>query len=256
MELIAIPAFEDNYIWMIQHGQEALVVDPGEAAPVNQALRSRSVSLKAILVTHHHADHIGGVDELMSQHSVKTFAPGLDKYSFAHTELWGDEAFEACGLRIQVLTCPGHTLGHIAFLVRPLNAAAILFCGDTLFSAGCGRLFEGSPEQMTHSLDAFAALPDDTRVCCAHEYTLSNLRFARAVEPDHLALRAHESHCEGLRQRGLPTLPSSISIEKQINPFLRLREPTVIQAAQRHDPHASQPAHVLATLREWKNRFK
>ena len=256
MELIAIPAFEDNYIWMIQHGQEALVVDPGEAAPVMEALRSRSVSLTAILVTHHHVDHVGGVNELLSHFQAHVWAPGLDQYDFPHTELWGGEHFELWGCRFEVMACPGHTAGHIAYHCHPEQQAPILFCGDTLFSAGCGRLFEGTPEQMTHSLDAFAQLPNDARVCCAHEYTLSNLRFAQAVEPHNEAIAAHLQHCQQLRQQGLATLPSSLEVEQRINPFLRVREPEVIQAAQRHQPHASHPAEVLAVLREWKNRFK
>lgn len=256
MELIAIPAFEDNYIWMIQHGQEALVVDPGEASPVIQALRSRSVSLSAILVTHHHADHMGGVSELLAHGPARVWAPGLDAYDFPHTQLWGGEQLEFWGCAFDVMACPGHTAGHIAYFARPAHQAPILFCGDTLFSAGCGRLFEGTPEQMTHSLEAFAQLPSESRVCCAHEYTLGNLRFAQAVEPHNPQVGAHLKRCEALRSQGLPTLPSSIEVERQINPFLRVREPEVIQAAQLHQPHASHPAEVLAVLREWKNRFK
>jgi len=155
-----------------------------------------------------------------------------------------------------VIDVPGHTAGHIAFYCPDVDGAPALFCGDTLFSGGCGRLFEGTPAQMLASLDRLAALPGHTRVCCAHEYTLSNLRFALAVEPDNPALRAYSGHCETLRTRGLPTLPSSVAQERAINPFLRWREPAVRAAAIRRDPSAAGDVAVFAAIRQWKNEFK
>jgi len=165
---------------------------------------------------------------------------------------------EVLGLRLAVLDVPGHTAGHIAFFAPEVEGGPLLFCGDTLFSGGCGRLFEGTPAQMLASLDQFAALPGATRVCCAHEYTLSNLKFARAVEPDNQALRDYQQHCEGLRAQSLPTLPSTIALERAINPFLRTCEAAVAAAAQRHDPavNPADPVAVLAALRAWKNGFQ
>ena len=256
MELIAIPAFEDNYIWMLQHDGRAVVVDPGDAAPVIQTLRARSLVLDSILVTHHHADHVGGVPELQALFQPHVHGPGLEDLSFPHEAHLGGETLSVLGQAVQVLAVPGHTAGHVAYYLAPPGQDPILFCGDTLFSAGCGRLFEGTPAQMQASLDQFAALDGRTRVCCAHEYTLGNLRFALAVEPQNLALQAHHRHCQQLRQQGLSTLPSTLALEQQINPFLRTRVPEVIHAAHLHQPHATQPAEVLAVLREWKNRFK
>jgi hydroxyacylglutathione hydrolase len=169
----------------------------------------------------------------------------------------GGESVEVLGQRFEVLDVPGHTAGHIAFYGPDVHGEPLLFCGDTLFSAGCGRLFEGTPAQMLDSLTRLAALPDATRVCCTHEYTLSNLRFALAVEPGNAALVRYAEHCQQLRARNLPTLPSSIGLEKQINPFLRSREPALMQAALGHDPATTtEAASVFATLREWKNIFR
>ena len=169
----------------------------------------------------------------------------------------GDEIVLGPDVTIQVHCVPGHTAGHIAFYSASAMAQPVLFCGDTLFSGGCGRLFEGTPAQMQHSLDALAALPDATQVCCAHEYTLSNLRFALAVEPNNAALLHHMEHCEALRAQGRPTLPSSMVLERSINPFLRTRETAVVAAAHRHDTriHPQQAHEVLAALRAWKNDF-
>ena len=256
MELIAIPAFEDNYIWMLQHDGRAVVVDPGDAAPVIHILRSRSLVLDSILVTHHHADHVGGVPELLDLYHPHVHGPALENLAFAHQPHFGGETLSVLGQATQVMSVPGHTAGHLAYMLTPQDQTPILFCGDTLFSGGCGRLFEGTPAQMMDSLDQLAALDGRTRVCCAHEYTLGNLRFALAVEPGNTQLQSHYQHCQQQRQQGLSTLPSSIALERQINPFLRTRVPEVIHAAHLHQPHATQPAEVLAVLREWKNRFK
>ncbi|OYU80749.1 MAG: hydroxyacylglutathione hydrolase [Burkholderiales bacterium PBB5] len=203
MNLVALPAFSDNYIWMLHDDRQAIVVDPGVAAPVLAALDARGLALGAILVTHHHPDHVGGLAGL-----------------------------------------------------RGRGQAPLLFCGDTLFSGGCGRLFEGTPAQMHQSLGRLAALPGNTRVCCAHEYTESNLRFAQAVEPANAALADYTTTCRQLRANGQPTLPSSIATELAVNPFMRCDAPDVISAARAQGAADSSGAAVLGALREWKNGFR
>ena len=257
MPLLALPAFTDNYIWMLHDGSQALVVDPGEAAPVEAALQSQGLRLAGILVTHHHGDHVGGVDRLRALLQGPVYGPARERIPQPFTPLRGGDSASLLGLEFQVIDVPGHTAGHIAFfLPAGAHGAPVLFCGDTLFSAGCGRLFEGTPAQMQASLAALAALPGDTRVCCAHEYTLSNLRFAAAVEPDNLTIAQHRAWCEQQRARGGFTLPSSIELERQINPFLRLSQPDVVRAAQQRRPGTLGDVEVLATLREWKNGFQ
>jgi hydroxyacylglutathione hydrolase len=257
MHLIPIPAFNDNYIWMLHDGQRALVVDPGEAAGVRDTLARLGLRLDTILITHHHADHTGGVSELREATGARVIGPAFETMPEPLARVSGGEHVDALGLRFEVIDVPGHTAGHIAYVHRPADGAApILFCGDTLFSAGCGRLFEGTAEQMHASLERLAALPGDTRVCCAHEYTLSNLRFAAAVEPGNAAVAEHTVRCEAQRARGEPTLPSTLALERALNPFLRCTEPAVVRAAQAHGAaDASGPA-VFAALREWKNVFR
>jgi hydroxyacylglutathione hydrolase len=260
MKLTAWPAFTDNYIWMLHDESCAVVVDPGDARVVQQVLQSHSLNLSAILLTHHHADHTGGVGELRSDSGCAVYGPAGEVMPEPLTRLSGGDGVQAMGLDFSVMDVPGHTAGHIAYYCAAFEGQPLLFCGDTLFSGGCGRLFEGTPAQMLASLDSLAALPGNTRVCCTHEYTLSNLRFARAIEPDNTALAAYEKQCITLRAHGQPTLPSSIALEQQINPFLRSRESAVIQAVQRFKPQASLQADnevaYFAALREWKNQFK
>ncbi|UXH76997.1 hydroxyacylglutathione hydrolase [Roseateles amylovorans] len=261
MELVALPAFTDNYIWMLHDGREAIVVDPGEAAPVADALRAHGLGLRGILVTHHHGDHVGGVAELMPllADPTQVWGPAHEKLPIPVHPLNGGDRFALLGQSVDVLDVPGHTAGHIAFVIRQPSdgSAPLLFCGDTLFSAGCGRLFEGTPAQMHESLARLAALPGETRVCCAHEYTLSNLRFARTVEPHNEAVARHEAWCQARRDQQQPTLPSTLALELEINPFLRCGHASVRQAAQRQDPRVTdQPVSVLAGLRQWKNEFR
>lgn len=256
MELIALPAFNDNYLWLLHDGQQALVVDPGDAAPVRAALERLALRLASILVTHHHADHTGGVAELRAETGAQVFGPARERIPQPYTPLQGGDVVQTLGVSFRVIDVPGHTAGHIAYFTADGDGAPLLFCGDTLFSGGCGRLFEGTPAQMLASLDALAALPGGTRVCCAHEYTLGNLRFARAVEPGNQALADYEQHCQRLRAGGQPTLPSSIGTERAINPFLRSREPAVIQSVRSHAPQATDEVAVFAALRQWKNEFK
>lgn len=256
MELIALPAFDDNYLWLLHDGQQALVVDPGDAAPVRAALQRLGLRLASILVTHHHRDHTGGVAELHADTGAVVYGPAREQVPAPFTPVHGGDMVHSLGIAWQVIDVPGHTAGHIAYWARQVDGHPLLFCGDTLFSGGCGRLFEGTPAQMLASLDALAALPGDTRVCAAHEYTLSNLRFARAVEPGNAALAQYQRHCEQLRAEGQPTLPSTIATERAINPFLRSREADVVRAVQAHDPSATGEVAVFAALRQWKNGFK
>jgi hydroxyacylglutathione hydrolase len=259
MTLVPLPAFADNYIWMLQDGSNAIVVDPGDAQPVFDALTRDKLQLAAILVTHHHPDHTGGVAALHAATGAPVFGPARERIPEPFTPLSHGDSAEVLGLRFQVIDVPGHTAGHIAyFLPAHQGQAPLLFCGDTLFSGGCGRLFEGTPAQMLASLDALAALPGDSRVCCAHEYTLANLRFAQAVEPGNADLTQYTAHCESLRAQGQPTLPSQLATERRINPFLRSREATVLRAVREHAELSANAgeADVFAALRQWKNDFR
>ncbi len=255
MQLTPLPAFNDNYLWLWHTNTHAVVVDPGDGEVVLQALQRLQLQLAAILVTHHHADHTGGVDMLRTATQAQVYGPAGEAIPGPFVPLSGGDAFDWQGQRVEVLDVPGHTAGHIAYFVPAADTAPLLFCGDTLFSGGCGRLFEGTAAQMLASLDRLAALPGDTQVCCAHEYTLSNLRFALAVEPHNPALQAYHVRCQGLRERGQPTLPSSLAQELAINPFLRSRQASVIEAVQQRSPQALDEVAVFAHLREWKNKF-
>lgn len=252
-DIIPLPAFRDNYIWLLRRGRSATVVDPGDAAVVDKALQEHGLKLDAILLTHHHSDHIGGVAELAARHSPQVFGPaGEDIPAITRHVREGDEVSPgALDIRFTVLEIPGHTCSHIAYL-----APGVLFPGDTLFSAGCGRLFGGTPGQMYDSLQRLARLPGDTAVYCAHEYTLANLAFAHAAEPDNPARDAWQAECEALRSAGRPTLPSTIARERQINPFLRSDSAGVTNAVAAHTGTRSSDARAcFAALRAWKDVF-
>lgn len=257
MNLLPLPAFSDNYLWVLHDAHGAIVVDPGDARPVLEALDRLGVPLQAILVTHHHADHVGGVDALRQATGAVVYGPERESIPPPFVPLQQGAQVQALGLTFSVLDVPGHTAGHIAYYCASAGAAPLLFCGDTLFSGGCGRLFEGTPAQMLASLEALAALPPDTQVCCAHEYTLANLQFARAVEPANTELLHHHTLCQRLRAQHQPTLPSTIALERQINPFLRTRLPAVANAARGFDASIdpTDAVAVFAALREWKNKF-
>ncbi len=257
MELIALPAFADNYIWLLHTDRHALVVDPGDSAPVLAWMQAHpDLQLDTILVTHHHADHTGGLTELVSHTGARVLGPAMEHMPVPSQGLQQGDCVDWHGLPLQVHEVPGHTLGHIAFWTQPSGQDPLLFCGDTLFSGGCGRLFEGTPAQMLDSLDRLSSLPDATRVCCAHEYTLSNLQFALAVEPDNLELQAHFARCSKLRSQALPTLPVALITERAINPFLRSRLPSVATPVRQHDRLAVDEVTTFAALRQWKNNFR
>ncbi|MDR3212770.1 MAG: hydroxyacylglutathione hydrolase [Azoarcus sp.] len=249
-----LPFARDNYIWLIDDGRHAALVDPGEAAPALAALQQAALTPVAILLTHHHADHTGGVAEIVARYpSTPVYGPRKDDIaSVDHPVEDGDRiALVPLDFDLQVLGVAGHTRGHVAYLGQ-----GRLFCGDTLFSAGCGRIFEGSPADLECALARLARLDDDTRVYCAHEYTLANLAFSRAVEPENAARDRYAAHCKTLRAQGKPTLPSTIAIERAVNPFLRTGEAGVTAAVSAHD--GSRPPDALAclaALRAWKDTF-
>ena len=252
-EIIPLRAFADNYVWTLRDARCAAVVDPGDARPVLDYLRREALELVAILNTHHHADHVGGNGGLLARWKVPVFGPHDDRIrEVTHRLKDGSRCtLPHFGIEFEVFEIPGHTRTHIAF-----HGGGMLFCGDTLFAAGCGRLFEGTPRQMHDSLSRLMQLPDDTRGYCGHEYTLSNIRFARAADPGNAALRELEATAQGLRDRDLPTLPSTIGQEKATNPFVRVREPAVVASASRFAGKAlSDPVSVLGAIREWKNGF-
>ena len=257
--ITGLAAFSDNYIWLIRNGSLAAVVDPGQAAPVLQALQQQRLQLRAILLTHHHNDHVGGVTELVERTGATVFGPAGETLPHCDRKLVeGDQvALPELDLNLEVIDVPGHTAGHIAYAGRAGGVEPLVFCGDTLFATGCGRLFEGTPDQMTESLGKLAALPDDTRVYCAHEYTMSNIRWAKAVEPDNGALAQWHDQAQALRDSGTPTVPTTLALEREVNPFLRTDEPAVAAAAVTHAGRAlATRTEVFAALREWKNTFK
>ena len=253
VNVTAIPAFSDNYIWLISTGvDECAVVDPGDAVPVLAALRRESLQLSTILLTHHHADHIGGVPDLVAATGAAVFGPHDPRIPGQSRSLGEGEQIDlpGLGLSLTVIEVPGHTATHIAYYGH-----GCLFCGDTLFSVGCGRLFEGSPEQMQQSLDKLAALPPATRVFCAHEYTLTNCDFARQVEPGNRALAKRASAVEAARAAGRSTVPSTLAEELAVNPFLRSRETAIVRSARKRNPQAKPGASTLAEIRAWKDSF-
>ncbi len=235
---------------MVHDGQNALVVDPGDEGPVIEALDRLDLTLQSILVTHHHADHVGGIQGLRARLQGPVLGPAAENIPQPFIPLAEGDDVQVLGLGFRVMEVPGHTAGHIAFFCADLSGAPVLFCGDTLFSGGCGRLFEGTPAQMHASLQALAALPADTRVCCAHEYTLANLRFAQAVEPDNAAVQARIAEVEQLRQQQRPSLPSTIAAELLFNPFVRCHITELQSRWQQPDAIS-----LFSWLREWKNRF-
>ncbi|WP_120995569.1 hydroxyacylglutathione hydrolase [Stutzerimonas urumqiensis] len=257
LDIQALPAFSDNYIWLLQdtRSRHCAVVDPGDAGPVIDWLeRHAGWQLTDILITHHHADHTGGVPALKEAYGATVHGPHNERIVGVDRRVQGGDRLEILGAAFEVIAVPGHTLDHIAY--ASVGAGGWLFCGDTLFAGGCGRLFEGTAEQMHASLERLAALPAQTQVFCAHEYTLSNLRFAVAVEPDNPAVVQRLHSVEEKRAAGMITLPSTLESERATNPFLRCDQPAVIVAARRHlDGDTESQVAVFAALRRWKDRF-
>lgn len=258
IQIDPIRAFSDNYIWLLQDATErrCAVVDPGDAAPVLAWLEAHpGWTLSDILITHHHGDHVGGVAELKARTGATVYGPAHETIPARDRALEDGERIEVLGLTFEVFHVPGHTLGHIAYFHDDATAP-VLFSGDTLFAAGCGRLFEGTAEQMHTALSRLAALPAPTRVYCTHEYTLGNLRFACAVEPGNPAIEQRFEAVRRLREEDGISLPSSIALERETNPFLRVGEASVIAAAdKRSGSRHTAPAAVFATLRSWKDTF-
>lgn len=253
LSIDAIPTLETNYVWALHDRRHAVLVDPGEADPPLAWLADNEIELAALLITHHHWDHTDGIDEILARHRVPVYGPEDRRIPQVDHELReGDHvAIDSPRVQFDILSVPGHTSIHLAYFGHGL-----VLCGDTLFSAGCGRLFEGSPEQMLASLDKLSDLPADTRVYCAHEYTVANCRFALNVEPANEDLQARLREAEAQRERGEITLPSSIGAERRFNPFLRTREPGVIEAVRQHDPNCGgDPVEVFAALRRWKDNY-
>ena len=256
LQVTPVRAFSDNYIWLIhspRNSRRVVAVDLGDAAPVEQALANSKLELGAILLTHHHADHVGGVAVLLHKHAVPVFGPASEAVPGNPVRLReGDAAaLNELGLQFEVLDVPGHTAGHIAYVGH-----GAVFCGDTLFSAGCGRLFEGTAEQMAGSLAKLASLPDDTSVYCAHEYTVSNLLFGLAVEPNNDETRTYLEECRSRRAQDKATVPSSMRRERNVNPFLRCHKETVKQAAEARAGRGLNRTEIFAVIRQWKDGFR
>lgn len=249
LDIISIPAFRDNYIWLLRNGSHAVVVDPGDAAPVIERLDKLSLELDAILITHHHSDHIGGVHDLLHRWQVPVYAPKREHYNFPHhaVEESSIVLLDTLNLELAVIEVPGHTLGHVAYY-----GANKLFCGDTLFGAGCGRLFEGTPQQMYNSLQKLAVLPPETAVYCTHEYTEHNLAFASRIDPANTALAQRKIAAAQTRLAGHPTLPSTIGLELATNPFLRCETDAIRHASGLEN---AGPVAVFTAIREMRNHY-
>lgn len=256
LNIYPVHAFKDNYIWVIHNQNYAVVVDPGIASPVIEYLALKKLQLSAILITHHHHDHTGGNAELLKLCDVPVYGPQNEFIStVTHAVKGGDSLnLPEISLHLTVLDTPGHTQGHIAYYGSdPIN---LVFCGDTLFSCGCGRIFEGTPQQMYESLQKICRLPDDTFVYCTHEYTLSNIRFARTIDPENSKLIELEFTAQELRNKNIPTIPTTLALEKAVNPFLRCDQHDIVNSAQNYSARSLlDPLSVFTVLREWKNNF-
>ncbi|MBL4584762.1 MAG: hydroxyacylglutathione hydrolase [Pseudomonadales bacterium] len=257
LKVAPILAFTDNYIWLISNpdNNEAWVVDPGDAQPVLDKLTSTGQELAGILITHHHPDHTGGIIKLLEHKKVPVYGPTNESIKGLTDSFRDGDQIEAAGHTLRVIEIPGHTLDHIAFVYDDADHPAV-FCGDTLFAAGCGRIFEGTPEQMLNSLNKLASLPSETLVYCGHEYTLANLHFAREVSPDNQAIKDRLSKTVTKRRHTRPTIPTPLFIEANTNPFLQCEEESVKSSVEAQSGQTLASAvEVFAALREWKNNY-
>ncbi len=253
IKIIPLPAYQDNYIWLIHDGQQAAVVDPGDAAPVTRFLNDNNLSLAAILITHHHWDHVNGIEKLQAEHLCTVYAPRDDRIPGKLTHMVAGNVAEipALNLAFNVIETPGHTLSHICYYNEQW-----LFCGDTLFSIGCGRMFEGTPQQYMTSLNKIKQLPAATKIFCTHEYTTTNVTFARNVEPNNSLLQKYQNHVQSLRNKNQASLPVLLSNELQMNPFLRTHERSIQTAVgKQFETTANDEVSCFALLRQWKDQF-
>jgi len=263
LKISPIPAFNDNYLWLIEgtaeHADECWVVDPGDASAVKAVLAEKGRKLDGILVTHHHPDHVGGIAELIKD-GMRVIGPALSQHPLVNEAVSDGQELTACGEKFRVFELPGHTLNHVAYYSENQQennqTNPVLFCGDTLFAAGCGRLFEGTPEQMLHSLERLAELPESTQVYCAHEYTVANLAFARHLEPDNADIKQRSAGCIEMRKNDIPTIPSNLGEEKKTNPFLRTHLPEFKDALSAHTGSKTLNQQALFTfIRKMKDQF-
>lgn len=252
MNVIPISAFTDNYIWLIQQQHKVIIVDPGDATPVLDYLQTHDLTPEAILITHKHPDHIGGINDLLAVYDIPVYGPKCEYIPQITNVVEDKQKLSLLGFNFEVLAIPGHTLEHICYIENIQNW---LFCGDTIFSAGCGYLFEGTAATMQQSIAKLAELPAQTAVYCSHEYTVNNLYFALEVEPENTDIQEHLQKCLHIRKNQQPTLPSTIEQERKINPFMRLAQESVIMQALNQGASSEKPEDVFATIRQWKNQF-
>jgi hydroxyacylglutathione hydrolase len=255
LRITPLPAFSDNYIWMLENAGETWVVDPGYSEPVLDYLDKKKLSLDGILITHNHPDHVSGVERLLSQ-NLRVIGSGRNRHPHTSEPVLGGEQIELAGLSFTAIAVPGHTMNHIAFYATPNESKPILFSGDTLFAAGCGRLFEGTPEMLHRSLSSLMTLPDETLIYCGHEYTLANLKFAAEVDPENQAVQQAMVKAQNLRAENQPTLPTILKNEKQTNPFLRAHLPQLRDRMKELSGESiDSDVECFAQLRRWKDKF-
>ena len=248
-----IKALSDNYIWLVTTNEGSIVIDPGESKQIIDLVKSNEIDLEGILITHHHYDHTNGIEEILKYKKVEVYGPKNNVNSITKRVKQND-VFNLIGLKFEVIETPGHTLDHIAFYCLK-DEKSILFCGDTLFSGGCGRVFEGTYSQMYESLKKLSKLPEDTQIFCGHEYTSSNLQFACAVEPNNQFIREYNEEIIEKTKNGEPSLPSSLKIEHMINPFIRCNEENLINNINKKFGEVSSEIEIFSTLRKWKDDF-
>ena len=248
-----IKALSDNYIWLVTTNEGSIVIDPGESKQIIDLIKSNEIDLEGILITHHHYDHTNGIEEILKYKKTEVYGPKNNINSITKRVKQND-VFNLIGLKFEVIETPGHTLDHIAFYCFK-DGKSILFCGDTLFSGGCGRVFEGTYSQMYESLKKLSKLPEDTQIFCGHEYTSSNLQFACAVEPNNQFIKKYNEEIFEKTKNGVPSLPSSLKIEQMINPFIRCNEENLIDNINKKFGEVSSEIEIFSTLRKWKDDF-